>query len=131
MFGSLAVQDSLFSYTYDFRDPSPFGIRRNRSDDEGDLIYVPTGASDPLFDAAASFGGDAAELQDFLDFLASSGLNEYAGQIAPRNAFGSRWYTNFDLRIQQEIPLPLPGDILADSRATLFFDVENVGQSDQ
>ena len=63
----------------------------------------------------------------FFAFLAQAGLDKYAGGISPRNAFESRWYTNFDLRIQQEIPIPIPVGFLEDSRATLFLDVENLG----
>lgn len=119
---------SPFSYTYDYsggRERSLYGIREGRADDEGELFYVPTGDNDPLFNAAASFGGDAAVLADFYEFLNSSGLNEFAGGVAPRNEFSSRWYTDVDIRIQQQ----LPGPIFEDGRDRLigFLDIENVG----
>ncbi|MHA7899453.1 MAG: TonB-dependent receptor [Henriciella sp.] len=116
-----------FSYTYDYSggaERSLFGIREGRADDEGELFYVPTGANDPLFNAAASFGGDAATLNSFLDFLNTSGLSDYAGGIAPRNEFESRWYTSVDLRFQQQ--LPVPGWKETD-RVIAYVDIENVG----
>jgi len=117
-----------FSYTYDYsggRERSLFGIREGRADDEGELFYVPTGASDPNFNATSSFGGDAAALADFFAFLDESGLNEYAGGIAPRNEFNSRWYTDVDIRIQQQLPGPLFEDDR--DRIVAFLDIENVG----
>lgn len=115
-----------FSYTYDYdRDlGSPFGIRGNRADDEGDLFYVPTGPTDPLL-SAASFGGDAQATADFFAYLDQTGLSDYAGEIAPRNAFNSRWFTDIDIRLQQEIPMP----IFKNDRDKLiaYVDLENVG----
>ena len=58
-----------FSYTYDYsggRERSLFGIREGRADDEGELFYVPTGMSDPLFDAAASFRRRPADADGIL-----------------------------------------------------------------
>ena len=115
-----------FSYTYDYsggRQRSLFGIREGRADDEGELFYVPTGMDDPLFNAAASFGGDTATLGEFFDFLGSSGLNDYAGGIAPRNEFESDWYTSFDLRFSQEFPGFFPNG----AKTAFFLDIENVG----
>lgn len=117
-----------FSYTYDYSggaERSLYGIREGRADDEGELFYVPTGDTDPLFNAAASFGGNAQTLADFYAFLDQSGLNDYAGGIAPRNEFNSRWYTDVDLRIQQQIP----GPIFQNGRDRLiaYLDIENVG----
>ena len=116
-----------FSYTYDYsggRERSLFGIREGAADDEGELLYVPTGANDPLFNSAASFGGDAAVLGEFLTFLNTSGLSDYAGGIAPRNEFESRWYTSVDLRLQQQIPVP---GWKESDRLIGFLDIENVG----
>ncbi len=114
-----------FSYTYDYSggdERSFYGIREGSADDEGELFYVPTGFNDPLF-SAASFGGNAVTQAAFFDFLATSGLNEYAGGIAERNAFNSRWYTNFDFRFQQEFP----GFFPKRARSIFFLDIENIG----
>jgi len=79
------------------------------------LIYVPT-ASDPKvsYDSAAT---QAA----FESFIQSSGLSKYAGKIAPRNAFNSKWFTRIDLHLAQELPMPGWGK----GRFQLFADVEN------
>ncbi len=79
------------------------------ADDDGDtfgdfisdrhLVYVPTGPDDPLVQFAPTFNTDA-----FFDFVNSSGLDKYSGQIAPRNAFNSDWWTTFDFRFEQEFP---------------------------
>lgn len=122
-----------YSYTYDYGNGnrSDFaqrafnGIREGRADDEGALFYVPTGPTDPLFNAAASFGGDAQRLADFFDFLNTSGLNQYAGGVAPRNEFNSRWYSQVDMRFQQQLPGPLFED--GSDRLIAYLDLENVG----
>jgi hypothetical protein len=79
------------------------------------LIYVPTGVNDPLvsFDTAANAAA-------FDAYVNSTGLARYRGQVAPRNAFNSRWITRLDLHLSQEIPT-----FLGHSRMTLFADVEN------
>ena len=127
MFGSRR-SGQPFSYTYDYSGGSQrsfYGIREGSADDEGELFYVPTGDNDPLFNAAASFGGNAQTLADFYAFLDSSGLNEFAGGVAPRNEFTSRWYTDVDLRIQQQLPGPLFTD--GRDRLIAYLDIENVG----
>ena len=48
---------------------------------------------------ADSFNQDA-----FFAALADTGLDKYAGQIAPRNAFKSNWWAYYDLRVEQEFP---------------------------
>lgn len=67
--------------------------------DDRHLLYVPTGPDDPLVVFADTFNQDA-----FFSFVQSSGLNKYAGRIAPRNAFNSAWWTFVDLRVEQELP---------------------------
>jgi hypothetical protein len=67
--------------------------------DDRHLLYVPTGANDPLVQFADSFNTDA-----FFAAVAADGLDKYAGQIAPRNSFQSDWWTYYDLRIEQEFP---------------------------
>jgi hypothetical protein len=63
------------------------------------LLYVPTGPDDPNVSYAPGFNQD-----DFFAFVESSGLGKYAGQIAPRNAFNSGWWTHLDFRFEQEFP---------------------------
>ena len=105
-----------FSYTYDNNTPtSLFGDSDN---EERNLFYVPTGASDPNVDLSA-LEADGT-LDDFLAFLETSGLDEYAGQISARNAFTQQWSHDLDLRFQQELPGFFGGD-----RFEVFVDFEN------
>ncbi len=84
-----------YSYTYSSGDGGVFGD----GIDGRHLLYVPDGPNDPLVVYAPGFDQDA-----FFDTLSESGLNKYAGQIAPRNAYSSDWWTYYDLRIEQEFP---------------------------
>ncbi len=106
-----------FSYAYDNNTPtSLFGDSDN---EERNLFYVPTGASDPLVDMTSLEA--AGTLGDFMDFLDNSGLSKYAGRISPKNGFNESWTTDMDIRIQQDIPLPGANHALK-----LFLDIENV-----
>ena len=106
-----------FSYAYDNNTPTTlFGDTDN---EERNLFYVPTGPGDPLVDLSSL---DAAgTTADFFDFLDRSGLNKYAGQISPRNAFEQSWSSDLDIRIQQDISLPG-----FDHKLKLFVDIENI-----
>lgn len=84
-----------FSYTYSDNDGSVFGDNL----DGRHLLYVPDGPNDPLVMYAEGFDQAA-----FFEALAKTGLDKYAGRIAPRNAFNSNWWTYYDLRIEQEFP---------------------------
>ncbi len=81
------------------------------------LFYVPTGQSDAAVEYAPGF-----DQAGFFAFLDENGLNEYAGQIAPRNAFNDDWWFKMDMRISQELPGFRKGD-----RASVFAVMENVG----
>ncbi len=79
------------------------------------LLYVPT-ENDPL----VSYDSKATQ-DTFEALIKSSGLSKYRGQIAPRNAFNSKWFTRFDLHLAQEIPA-----FVGKSRIEVFADIENV-----
>lgn len=103
-----------FSYVFDEDVDRDLGD----SDDEARrLIYVPTGPSDPLIDTSAL---DQGEIDDFFAFLNSSGLNEFAGEIAPRNAFSDPWFTDLDIRFSQDLP-----GFFGSDRFQAFVDIEN------
>ena len=104
-----------FSYTFDGDTGEDFF--GDTDDEERILFYVPTGPTDPLIDIS---GLSAADTTAFFNFLETSGLNEYAGQISPRNAFEQPWSTDLDLRFQQDIPTPFEGHKLE-----VFLDFEN------
>jgi hypothetical protein len=95
-----------FSYIFD-NDANGDGISFN------DLFYVPN--QDEYVLTNESLRGA------FEDFLTSSGLDAYRGQIAPRNAFKQPRRHRFDIRVQQELPS------FGFGRATVFFDIKNVG----
>ncbi len=105
-------------YSYAFN-----GTNSNRSDLFGDpafgrqLLYVPTGVSDSKVTFADGFDTDA-----FFAFVNASGLDKYAGGIAPRNSFYGSWWSKFDLKITQDLPAFADGH-----KASAFFVIENVG----
>ncbi len=95
-----------FSYNYS-NDVNGDGVRDN------DLFYVPNPGEYVLADGQS----DA----DFEAFLRQSGLDQYRGQIARRNAFKPNRINQWDLNVQQE--LPAWGRV----RATMYFNVKNLG----
>lgn len=64
-----------------------------------DLLYVPTGPTDPKVRWI-----NTAERDAFFAFAQGSGLSKYAGQIAPRNSEHSPWNQTVDLTLRQAIP---------------------------
>jgi outer membrane receptor for ferrienterochelin and colicin len=113
-----------FSYTFSTPPTTLFG--EGYTTTTRALLYVPqvdssgnvTATSDPL----VQFGG-GFDLAAFNAFLNRSGLIEYAGQIAPRNAFRSPYVTTMDVHISQELPAFFPGG----ARLEGYLDVENLG----
>jgi hypothetical protein len=80
------------------------------------LFYVPTGINDPLVTY------DSTTTRDRIDaIINSTGLKNYRGKIAPRNAFNSKWFTKIDLHVEQEIPT-----FVGKSKISLFADIENL-----
>ena len=115
LFGTIS-QSRPFSYTFS----DPFGSEFGNEPDffsRRQLLYVPTGPTDPLVSFGADFDQDA-----FFSFVEESGLSDFAGQIAPRNAFQSSWFSQWDLRIEQEFPGVLDGH-----RSAAFVVIENIG----
>jgi hypothetical protein len=104
-----------FSYTYE--DDTVEDLFGDSDDEERVLIYVPTGPTDPLMDFSQM---SQAEVDEFFGFLQASGLNKYAGKIAPKNGFNSSWSTDLDLRFQQDIPMPW-----RENNLQVFLDIEN------
>jgi len=77
------------------------------------LLYVPNGANDPNVVYDPSFDQEA-----FFNWINDNGL---APGFQGRNAQNASWSTRFDIKIQQEIPLP--GDVVG----RLYFKVFNIG----
>jgi hypothetical protein len=120
--GLFAEARSGQPYSWTFSD-SNFGTTLGRifgedttfSAKDRALFYVPKGdGSDVILS-----GIDPVTFQKFLQ---QTGLAQYAGHIAPRNAFVSPWYNHFDMRLSQDLPNPFHGQ-----RARVTFDIVNVG----
>ncbi len=91
------------SYVFDANtDRNVFGDsdREARS-----LLYIPTGANDPLVTYADGF-----DVAGFFDFLKAEGLNEYAGEILDRSIREQPWAADIDLRFSQEFRAGFFGD---------------------
>ncbi|MEE2691928.1 MAG: carboxypeptidase regulatory-like domain-containing protein [Pseudomonadota bacterium] len=85
--------------------------------DNRHLLYVPTGPSDPNVIFVPGF-----DTATFFNVINDLGLDKYAGGIVPRNEFQSDWYSQWDIRIEQEIP-----GILGGHRGSIFVVLDNVG----
>lgn len=115
-FGDNLTRFTLFGY---FNEGQPQSYGMASGDLEGDgffgrhLLYVPTGPSDPnvVFDA----GFDQAA---FFAWVSDEGLSP---GFTERNQRHADWSTRFDLRISQEIPLPVG------LRGRLYVKVANLG----
>ncbi len=77
------------------------------------LIYVPTGESDPL----VSFG-DGFDTAAFFRWADRNDLKR--GQIQKKGGIDEDWATDLDIRIQQEIPF------FGRAKAKIYLDIENV-----
>jgi hypothetical protein len=86
---------------------------------DNDLVAVPTGASDPRFDFS---GMSSATQAAYFAFLQNSGLAQYAGGFAPKNAFTQPWVNRLDLKVSQSIPLHFKT-----AQLEVFFDFINFG----
>jgi len=86
-------------------------------DNDFQLLYMPTGPSDPLVQFDPEFDQDA-----FFSWAAANDLTKYGGGIVPRNSLEGEWWNKWDLRISQELPGFSP-----DHRAQLWLNVENIG----
>ncbi len=82
------------------------------------LIYVPdvsSATADPLVIYAPTF-----DFAAFQNFIQNSELNEFQGQIAPKNIGRTPWVHKLDLSVRQEVPFVLGGKL------ELLADIENV-----
>lgn len=101
-----------FSYTFDnFRPGTDLADYRS-------LMYVPT---------LEQYGNDvvfaSADVQAAFDkFISDADLEKYRGQIVPRNAGESSWYTRVDFKVDQELPAFAEGH-----SANAFFVIKNLG----
>jgi len=85
--------------------------------DSRHLLYVPDGPNDP--NVVFNPGFDQAA---FFALVNTLGLDQFAGGIAPRNAFQSDWFSQWDLRFEQELPGLFDGH-----RTQMFVVIDNIG----
>lgn len=96
---------------------NPFGDPACVNNRSRQLMYVPTGANDPLVDWASS-NVTPAQMDAY---IAKNGLEKYKGGIAPRNSAFSSWTYQVDAKFAQEIPAPIEGH-----KATFTLDILNL-----
>ncbi|HEX7781868.1 MAG TPA: carboxypeptidase regulatory-like domain-containing protein [Sphingobium sp.] len=103
-----------YSYTMQDSSGGRSGVFGTAGSNARYLFYVPTGVNDPLvsYDSPTT----AERINTIIE---NSGLNDYRGKVAPRNAFRSKAFTRIDLHAEQELPLPLG------ARFSVFADIEN------
>ena len=89
----------------------------NSADNPGvNLFYVPDGINDPLVT------GDAAFLNSLDSAIESDDcLNDYRGEIIPRNACHTGWVNRVNLRLLQEV------EIMDGHKVEFIFDIQNLG----
>tara|TARA_R110001583_G_scaffold2083_1_gene15343 strand:+ start:9388 stop:12522 length:3135 start_codon:yes stop_codon:yes gene_type:complete len=99
-------------YTYSFASHRNSGLGFNDKDRQ--LLYVPTEG-----DSKVVYGADFDQ-QAFDDFIAGEGLTR--GQIMDRNELEGKWWTKFDVRVEQEFMGFMPGH-----KASAYLVIENFG----
>jgi hypothetical protein len=109
-------------YSYTFADQTSGSNRSNVFGTVGSnsryLMYVPD-VSSRTADSNVTYTANF-DFEDFQNFVQNSSLNEFQGQIAPKNIARSPWFHDVDLRVSQEVPFVFGGKI------ELIADVENV-----
>lgn len=114
-FSLFATRNEGRPYTYTFDSGFMFGD--SVGFESRHLLYVPTGADDPNVVFADDFDQDA-----FFSFLREEGLTGHGGEILPRNALRSQWWTKVDVKIDQELP-----GFAKEHKANVFLVIENIG----
>lgn len=117
LFGQ-AYSGKPYSYVFSCSSSvNPFGDPACVNTRSRQLMYVPTGATDPLVDWSKS-NVTAAQMDDY---IARNGLDKYKGGIVPRNSATSSWTYQVDAKLAQEIPAPIEGH-----KATVTLDILNL-----
>ncbi|KPF63563.1 TonB-dependent receptor [Porphyrobacter sp. AAP60] len=109
-------------YSYAFADQASGNNRSNVfgvvGRNQRGLLYVPN-VSNPTADANVIYA-PGFDFAGFQNFVQNSELNEYQGQIAPKNIAKTPWVHKLDLSVRQQVPFVLGGKL------ELLADVENV-----
>jgi hypothetical protein len=87
-----------------------------------DAFYVPSGPNDPkvVWSTSASDPTGSIQQAAFWNFVNSTDLKKYEGQIVPPNSSANPWQKTVDLHVEQEIPIHY-----RDMKVTLFADCLN------
>jgi len=129
------------------RSGRPYSTTYNYFDANGDkstyndLVYVPRSQSEVIFvnSSGVALADQNAAWTTFNAYISGDpGLNNYRGQIVPRNSSREPWLKTLDARIAQDLPIPwldghtfqLTCDIinllnLLDHNAGLYYYVSN------
>jgi hypothetical protein len=115
--------DTKITLAYEGRSGRPYSFifsndtNGDSADYSNDLLYVPSGRSDPRVRWA-----DPAQADAFFTYLNTRPeLARFAGQVVPRNSERSPFVHQFDLKVSQQITL------WRSLRAELFADIMNLG----
>ena len=105
-----------FSMFYVGRSGNPYSTTYNYYDANGDaapgndLVYVPASQDEVIFvsSSGSAHADQAGQWASFNAFIQGDpGLAESRGKIIPRNASRTPWYHGLDLRIAQDLPVPV------------------------
>mgnify|MGYP002700491031 CR=1 FL=1 len=83
------------------------------------MLYVQT-ENDTNFVFGTSRDGTPFDQQAFNDFIAAEGLTR--GQIIDRNELEGKWWTKFDVRVEQEFKGFMDGH-----KGSAYLVIENIG----
>jgi hypothetical protein len=118
-FNFLKGAPTSLTMVYGARSGNPYSTTYNYFDANGDaatgndLVYVPARQSEVVFmdgsgSSAKPLADQAAAWATFDAFIAGDpGLAENRGKIVPRNASRTPWSHGLDIRIAQDLPVPV------------------------
>jgi hypothetical protein len=111
-----------YSVTFGGNNLNNWGDNSSPTSAQGrQLIYVPLAGSDPLVRYNFT-GSDAADqLAGLEEFINTTDLADYRGNIAPRNLLTSPSIARVDLHLSQELPAFVPNG----AKIEAFVDVRN------
>jgi hypothetical protein len=122
---------TCLSMFYGGRSGRPYATTYNFFDANGDaatgndLVYVPANQSEVIFvnSSGVPLADQDTPWASFNAFISGDpGLDKYRGQIVPRNASREPWYHALDMRIAQDLPVP----VVRGQRLQFTLDIINL-----
>jgi len=122
---------TTFSMFYGGRSGRPYSTTYNYFDANGDaasgndLVYVPANQNEVIFvsSSGVALADQAGAWASFDTFISGDpGLDGNRGKIAPRNASRAPWVHTLDMRLAQDLPVP----VVNGHRLQLTVDVINL-----